>query len=195
MFFDGGSVHPYGSFWLDFADKAIKGAAVLVGGAWTLINFERSRTFRRRLEPKVAAQIFKAGPDYFLLTTSRLKNIGQSKYPIRRRGTVVEVESIETTGRKRLRVSRVFDKHGWVEPGEEIEHSLIFPVPDPSKVVAFEVSLRVVSEDETDTEAIEWNASCVASAYFADGSLGGDKVVDKTASKASGPEVQTKEER
>ena len=195
MFFDGGSVHPYGSFWLDFADKAIKGAAVLVGGAWTLINFERSRTFRRRLEPKVAAQIFKAGPDYFLLTTSRLKNIGQSKYPIRRRGTVVEEwNRLRPPGRKRLRVSRVFDKHGWVEPGEEIEHTLIFPVPDPSKVVAFEVSLRVVSEDETELEAIEWNASCVASAYFADGSLGGE-AADKTASKASGPEVQTKEER
>lgn len=34
MLYDSSSVHPYGSFWLDVADKGIKAAAVLVGGCW-----------------------------------------------------------------------------------------------------------------------------------------------------------------
>lgn len=167
MILEGSAVHPYGSFWLDVADKAIKGAAVIVAGVWTLINFERARTFRRKLEPKVSAQLFKIATDNFLVVTCRLKNVGQSKYPIRQKGTAVEIVSLEATGRGTPVVSRIFEKHDWVEPGEEIEQSLIFPVPDPQTLVAFEVSLRVVSENELDAAAIEWNASCLASAYFA----------------------------
>src|SRR5664279_577863 len=99
MFFDSASVHPYGSFYLDVADKSIKGLAVIVGGIWTYVNFARSRTFKRKLEPKVSAQLFQASTDWYVKVHGTLKNVGQSKYPIRQEGTAVEVTSLSPSGR------------------------------------------------------------------------------------------------
>jgi hypothetical protein len=50
MVFISSDVHPYASFWLDVADKAIKFVAVLVGASWTWINYKRSRRYKRKLE-------------------------------------------------------------------------------------------------------------------------------------------------
>lgn len=149
------SVHPYGSFWLDVADKAIKGIAVLVGGAWTYSNFLRARTFRPRIECTVSGQIFRKNGQAYALVSCVLKNAGQSKYVISQKGTYLEPIALTPAGRVKLPGAEVFSEHAWIEPGEQIVDPVVLAIPDPTDFVAVRLNLRVVSE------GIEWNASCV----------------------------------
>ena len=165
------TVHPYGSFWLDFADKAIKGAAVVIGGVWTYVIAVRSGTFRRKLEPEVSARLFKAAGTDYVEVTCGLKNVGQTNYPIRQRGTAVEIVPLSPDGRKDPIINAVFTKHGWIEPGEAIREQLIFPIPPAHDFVAFEVNLRIVSEAALTKSAVEWNATCVVSEYLDGGTV------------------------
>jgi hypothetical protein len=168
MFLDSASIHPYGSFWLDFADKAIKGLAVIVAGLWTYSNAVRSGAFKRKLEPNISGVLFEVSGQHFLKVEARLKNVGLTNYPIRQRGTAVEVIPLRSSGREPPIISSVFKNHGWIQPGEEIGEPLIFPIEDPRGFVAFEINLRVVSEGELDWVAIEWNAKSVVSHHFAE---------------------------
>ncbi len=152
------SVHPYGSFWLDVADKGIKGLAVVVAGAWTFINVKRSRTFQRKLEPSISGEIFESGGEHYILVTTRLKNVGQSQYYITQKGTALEAMKLSAEGRELISVAAVFEEHAWIEPGEQIEDPLILTIPSPNTFVAVLLTLRVVSEVP---EATEWNCSCI----------------------------------
>src|SRR5665213_3298959 len=100
MLLDSTSVHPYGAFWLDVADKGIKALAVIIGGIWTYINFIRSRTFKRKLEPSVSGEIFEKDGNYYILVSKRLKNVGQAQYTIRQKGTALEADTLNPDGRK-----------------------------------------------------------------------------------------------
>ena len=155
MLLDANSVHPYGSFWLDVADKAIKALAVIVGGAWTYINYVRARTFKRKLESNISGEIFSKNSKFFVLASCRLKNVGQSVYNIQQKGTAVQAIALRDEGRDIVRVCEVFKEHGWIEPGEQIEEPMVIPIVDPSTFVALKLCLRVVSE------GVEWNASCI----------------------------------
>jgi hypothetical protein len=155
---DANKVHPYGSFWLDFADKLIKGLAVIVAGAWTLINFKRSRVFHRKLEPSVSGEIFESGGEYYILVQTRLKNVGQSRYIITQKGTGLEAIKLSTQPRERISVTPIFENHAWIEPGEQIEDPVILKIPPPSAFVAVKLTLRVVSRTP---EPTEWNCSCI----------------------------------
>ena len=152
------SVHPYASFWLDFADKGIKGLAVIVAGAWTYMNFKKSRTFQRKLEPSITGEIFESGGQHYVLVTTRLKNMGQSKYTITQEGTGLEALKLSPHGRERISITSVFKDHAWIEPGEQIEDPILLIIPPPSTFVAVRLVLRVVSKVP---EATEWNCSCI----------------------------------
>jgi hypothetical protein len=155
MGLDSNSVHPYGSFWLDVADKGIKALALIVGGVWTYINFSRSRIFRRRLDGSISGEIFSRNGDHYALILCRLKNVGQSKYTITQKGTGLEAITLSKGGRTTLGVSEVFTKHGWVESGEQVEQPLVIAIPAPHTFVALELNLRVISQ------GLEWNISCM----------------------------------
>lgn len=152
MLFDSGSVHPYGSFWLDVVDKGIKGIAVIVAAIWT---YFRADTYRRKIEPSVSGELFSKDGEHYALVLCRLKNLGQSKYVIRQKGTYLGAEAMRPRGRETLQGSEVFKDHAWIEPGEQIDESIVLRVPDPKTFVAVRFALRVVSKK------VEWNASCI----------------------------------
>jgi hypothetical protein len=149
-------VHPYGSFWLDFADKFIKAAAVLVGGAWTYINFQRSRTFQRKLELSLSGEFFEQDGEHYLLVTTSIKNVGQSHCSIAQEGMGIEALSLSTKGREQIGVAVVFADHALLEPGETIQDAAVMPIPPPTSFVAIRLTLRVVSKIP---EPLEWNCS------------------------------------
>jgi hypothetical protein len=65
MLFGATDVHPHASFWLYLADKFVKGVALVAGGLWATMNYQRGRTYKQRLEPTVSGEIFsKNGSDY-----------------------------------------------------------------------------------------------------------------------------------
>jgi hypothetical protein len=53
------SAHQNASFWLDVIDKFIKFLALLVGGAWTWLNFKRSRTYAKKLDLQLVGAVFR----------------------------------------------------------------------------------------------------------------------------------------
>ena len=88
--------------------------------------------------------------------TCRLKNVGQSKYPIEQIGTTCEVSAYRGARVEFLRTFTIFVHHGWIEPGEQIDEPLLMPVTvDPAELIALRTDFRVVSE------GIEWNSSCI----------------------------------
>jgi hypothetical protein len=155
MLVSSAGVHPYATFWLDVADKGIKALAVMVGAAWTHINFLRSRTFKRKVESSVSGKMFVKEGRYYVLVSCRLHNVGQSKYPIKQKGTYLEAMTLDPGGRRRLKGAEIFEDHGWIEPGEQIEEPLVLAIPDPKTYVALRLNMRVVSK------TVEWNASCI----------------------------------
>ncbi len=67
--------------------------AILVGAAWTYLNYFRGRTYKPRLECSVDASVEKHSGRSFLRATVRVRNIGLSKVPIEQKGTALLIYS------------------------------------------------------------------------------------------------------
>jgi hypothetical protein len=149
---------------LDVIDKATKIIAVFIGAGWVYLNYVRGRTFKHRLEPSISGKTIRRKGVLFLSGLAQIKNVGLSKVPIEQRGTAIQIFASvlqhEETGEPRLvsqdvAVLPVFELHGWLEPGEEIEESFLLPVAEDNQAVALRLGLRIVSRH------IEWNADAI----------------------------------
>jgi hypothetical protein len=137
---------------LDAADKGIKVLAVAVGAVWTYYSV------RRKLELSISGTIFKKNGNFYLLISYQLKNVGQTKYTIRQKGTYVGVFAISEKGdEERVLALEIFKDHGWIEPGEQIHETRIAPISNPETFIALKLQLRVVSR------GLEWNVSSIVS--------------------------------
>ena len=159
---------------LDTVDKGLKIIAVVLGGIWTYLNYVRGRTFKRRLEPKIAGRIA-PGVDpgsWMVFGTAQVKNVGLSKVDIEATGTAIVIDDIvpgtSKTGVALLAereilggVLDVFDRHRWIEPGETIEESFAAPLPNRDDRAALKLRLRIVSRHKF-LKSIEWNADAIA---------------------------------
>jgi hypothetical protein len=150
-------VYPYGSFWLDVADKGIKAMAVMIGAAWTYNNVRRSRTYARKLEPCVTGTLLKKNGGFYVLISCQLKNIGQTKYAIDQKGTYVGAFAISDQGEQSSVLAlEIFKAHDWIEPGEQISEPQIGPIPNPKTFIALKLVLRVVSGGKSGMSAPSW---------------------------------------
>ena len=70
--------NPQATFLLDVADKAIKAAAVAVGGLWAYWNYRKSRIYEKKLELQLTANTFTRGDLYLDIDVS-MRNVGASK--------------------------------------------------------------------------------------------------------------------
>jgi len=147
----------------DILENAATIIAFGAGGVWAYFNFFKGRTYRSRLEPKVAGKIISRNGAYFLIVTAQLKNVGLSAVRIDQKGSALRVFAY-TLGERpskprnveqsRLITLSVFEDHGWIEPGELIEDQRLIAIPD-SEHVALQIKLRLVSNK------IEWNAAAI----------------------------------
>lgn len=146
-------VHPYGSFWSDIADKAIKAIALVIGGVWTYRD-----SFRAKVESEISGEIFSRGGKHYLIMKAELKNLGKSKYVIRQVGTYIGAEAIDyDRNKKSIFASAVFKDHAWIEPEEIIQDSVITEISSPATCIAIKLNLRIVSRRFF--SGIEWNAT------------------------------------
>lgn len=162
--FDAQDVHSNGKFWLDFCDKVIKAAAVVVAGIWTYFNYKKSRTYKSKLEPNVTGEVFQKDGMYYALVECSLKNVGRSKFPIKQTGTGLTAIVLGPNGRKKVALASVFEDHAWIEPEERISDPRVIPIPDPEGYVALLLELRIVSDmmdDFGDSHSNEWNAKTI----------------------------------
>jgi hypothetical protein len=154
-------VHTEAKFWLDVGDAAIKFVALLVGAAWTWMNYRRGRIYTHKPMVRTTGRLFTKSGELYVSILCELKNIGQSKYEIEQEGTACRVWAITDdmpTPEELIWLSSVFTQHGWMEPGGEIVDPLLIRIPphlSEAQLVGIRVGLRVVSA------GVESNTSCI----------------------------------
>jgi hypothetical protein len=149
-------IHANAKFWLDVADAIVKFAALVVGGLWALMNYRRGRTYKRKLELGITGKLFRRNGKLYLSILCRLKNVGLGIYPIKQEGSACQIFAFMRLKPEHVRTYSVFTDHGWIEPGEQIEHPLIVRIAvDESKLVGLQVKLIILSGD------IVWTSSCI----------------------------------
>ncbi len=142
------------SFALDITDKVIKLLAVLLGGIWTYWNYKKSRTYEQKMELQLAGSIFRRNGLY-VEVVAKLKNLGATVHPVQQEGTYCEVIAIfEDISEQSLRLSPVFIRDQYIEPGETIGDTILWLLPrDARSIVWLRIDLRVSSG------RVEWRES------------------------------------
>ena len=153
---DGNSapVHPTLTFWLDVVDKAIKFAAVALGGIWTYWNYRKSRTYAQKLELQLTGAVFQQN-GLFLEVSAEIKNLGAARHLLRYEDALCEFVAISSDlSEKSVEVFRVFTREDQIEPGESISDRLTSRLDiDLDTTIWLRVDLRVSSG------SVEWRKS------------------------------------
>ncbi len=138
----------------------LRALAILVGGLWAYFKFARGRTFWRRLEPAITAEVVHDGPVAMIVTVLTLKNVGLAQVPIVHEGSALRIYSTETPHKPiggqpmewtEQGIRSVFEEHDWVESGETICDEQLIPV-GAGDHCALRLELLVRSEK------VRWNA-------------------------------------
>jgi hypothetical protein len=154
--------------WLEFFQKVSAPLAVLVGGAWVLMNYLRGRTHAPRLQVEVEAEVVTSGTQKFLVATIHVKNVGLSMITL---GTgtgpsgcallvapLREHEPIPDLFEGSWEAIRAFDileNHRTIEPGLMINQQKLICLPDAIRD-AYLVRVRVLAH------ALSWSAVAIA---------------------------------
>ena len=146
--------HPTLSFALDVADKAIKLAAVLLGGIWTYWNYRKSRTYEQKMELVLSSSIL-VRTGFYIQISATLKNLGATVHRVQQEGTYCELIAVfDDLSEQSLRLLSVFTRDQYVEPGETISDRLLSLIEvDTTRMVWLKVELRVTSG------SVEWQQS------------------------------------
>ncbi len=150
---------------LEDLERAFTILAIIAGGAWVYFNFLRGRTYQPRLELSVSGSIAERDGLTYIVATIVLKNVGLSRVELKREGTACTVKrATKQVGMGEFSVvkdwadvgiSRIFENHRWIEPGETVLDHCVAAIPKTDTgVCRFEA--RVVGKKNN-----EWNASSV----------------------------------
>jgi hypothetical protein len=152
-------------FWLDVADKAIKALALMLGGAWTVVNYFRGRTFAKRLEFAHYGRVVHLGGRGYLVVRCEMKNLGLSKLNLRQTGTGCELYELAPTELnppptvKSNYFFSVFTEHHWIESQEQLFHEEMISLDEFSaESVAVRLRLTIVAS-RPGRKAITWETS------------------------------------
>jgi hypothetical protein len=111
--------------------------ALIAAGLWAYMKFVKGRMFYPRLEVSVSGSAVLREGRTTLMAALKIKNVGLSRVDIRQEGTALRVHSanevmptaIVNPNWSRLGTFSVFERHGWVEPGETIDENRLLIVP------------------------------------------------------------------
>lgn len=135
----------------------VETVAVIVGGFWAYYKFFRGRTFEARLELAISGRASEAKGVTNVLISVQMKNVGLSKVGISQEGSAIRVFTTDPAKAEgvaewqRAITVGVFEKHGWIEPGETITDQALISVAGIGHK-AIKLELRLVGNH------MEWNA-------------------------------------
>jgi hypothetical protein len=148
------SSHPTLTVVLSVADIAIKLAAVIIGGWWTLWNYRKSRTYKQKLELEVSSTVF-IKEDLYGDVRLVVKNIGETRHPVQHEGTFCELFLVRndlsevSTG-----LTPVFSMNQNIEPGEVMDDTYCWRISRPlDGILWVRITLRIVSD------GVEWTST------------------------------------
>ena len=137
--------------WKDIADEALKVLALLVGAAWTLLQYWRTHPNRQKPEVIVEGRMLQQNEDAYLSIHASMKNVGQREYCIDRRGTSLRIWELSEASIKEkalpdeFEVLKVFSEHRQMEAGTTIHDNLALALPKSkhASVSLYRIELRV----------------------------------------------------
>ena len=138
--------NPQATFLLDVADKAIKAAAVAVGGLWAYWNYRKSRIYEKKLELQLTANTFTRGDLYLDIDVS-MRNVGASRHTIPPDSTFCTVSAVlGDLSELPLHIFSVFESENQLEPGESTNDALFWRVQTyPADVVWLKIEVQTFS--------------------------------------------------
>jgi hypothetical protein len=157
--------HALISSWVETVKNVCEILAILVGAAWTYLNYFRGRTYKPRLECSIDASVEKHSGHSFLQVAVKVRNIGLSRVPVDPRGTALLVYSLAAQDHTPSFPSQIrwdnpvaafglFSGKKWVESSETIAEALMVALPRAG-AVTYKVTLKVVSGE------IWWTAESI----------------------------------
>jgi hypothetical protein len=136
----------------------VEATALMVGGGWAYLKFVRGRTFYSRARLELSADSYHYGTDRALVVHVSMQNEGLSKIDLSAEDEkFVRVDAVFPRqwfgdlnvdwdqDESLVTRTRLFERHGWLEPNETIEDQLLIPVavPGRSDPIAYRITARV----------------------------------------------------
>jgi len=116
---------------LETAETFLQIVAYVIGAGWVYFNFFKGRTYRPRLELKIAGQLSRTTTPQFVVATLQVKNVGLSKVDVSQQGTAIRVLVFDSTAQnqwKHITTVPLLQSHQWIEPSEALEEQSLVPL-------------------------------------------------------------------
>lgn len=147
---------------LDNIKTVAETVGILFGGVWGYYKFFKGRTFKSRLELTVTGNAWTTKHETYATACVQLKNVGLSRVVITQRGSALQFHSAlnnvenaaDVVNWNREITLAVFEKHGWIEPGESISDQAMIVLTN-NEYQALKLSVRLVAG------GIEWNSLAI----------------------------------
>jgi len=129
----------------DFSDilkNFVEVAAIITGGLWALFRFRSGRDFQESLIPLVRCRFGSIDNLVYLVVTTQIKNVGQSKIEFNQKGTALvlyeykssDQTEIHTMAYERLTSFDILSEEDrYIEPNETIQTERLIAMPNPSR--------------------------------------------------------------
>jgi hypothetical protein len=152
----------------DFSDilkNFVEVAAIVSGGLWALFRFRKGRDFQESLIPLVRCRFGAIDNQVYLVVTTQIKNVGQSKIEFDQQGTALVLYEYKPSSQTELHTMAYerltsFDILGeedrYIEPNETIQTERIIALPGPSKF-GYRVEAIVASDSQ-----YTWRSATIA---------------------------------
>ncbi len=162
------SIRSTGSSTKDFSDilkNLVEVAAIVVGALWALFRFRKGRDFQESLIPLVSGRFGCIDNLVYLVVTTQIKNVGQSKVEFNQKGTALVVYQYKASDQSEIHTMAddrltSFDILGeddrYIEPNEIIQTERIISIPNASRF-GYRIEAVVASTSE-----YTWTSTAIA---------------------------------
>ena len=143
----------------------IQAIAIVAGGIWAIFTFSKGRQFKESLVPSVSGRIVFIEGITFIVVSTEIKNVGQSKIKFLLGASTLEVfeyiktpvsEVITMPDQKLRQFNPLHEDDVYIEPNEIIYGTRFIAIPRPPDL-GFRLEFKVISENKRYT----WRTACM----------------------------------
>jgi hypothetical protein len=151
----------------DIIQKLAATAAFVIGGFWVWMNYRRSRTHVRRLQPLLSGEIIEGPAGRHLLVSIEIRNPGQSEITLQENGALLvrplfaEMPQLAEPVAGEEAAFGIVAYRTRLEPGIAWHEQKLISVPDAT-IHAFQMRLRVLATGDEALEEFTVTAVAVA---------------------------------
>jgi len=143
----------------------IQAVAIVAGGMWAIFTFSKGRQFKESLVPSVSGRIVSISGITFIVVSTEIRNVGQSKIKFLLGASTLEVfeyiqtpvtEVITMPDQKLRQFNPLHEDDVYIEPNEIIYGTRFIAIPQ-SPDLGLRLEFKVISENKRYT----WRTACM----------------------------------